>query len=88
MSAKQYRKKPVVIQAIQFTGDNAKEIFEWIESFDPTLPAGVSTRKELVIETLEGSMIAPPGWFIIRGVIGEFYPCDPDVFAQTYEEVT
>ena len=40
----------------------------------------------LIVMTLEGEMVARPGWWIIRGVQGEFYPCDPDVFAQTYEE--
>lgn len=41
----------------------------------------------LIILTLEGKMVAKPGWWIIRGVQGEFYPCDPDIFAKTYEAV-
>jgi hypothetical protein len=39
----------------------------------------------LIVLTLEGEMVAKPGWWIIRGVQGEFYPCDPDIFAGTYE---
>lgn len=39
----------------------------------------------LIVLTLEGEMVAKPGWWIIRGVQGEFYPCDPDVFASTYD---
>lgn len=41
----------------------------------------------LIIATLEGMMIAKPGWWIIRGVRGEFYPCEPEIFEETYEKV-
>lgn len=80
-----FRKKPVVIEAIQFTGSNPAEICrfmgagEWEEDF---LDAG------LEIKTLEGTMKASPGDWIIRGVAGEYYPCKPDIFAATYEPVT
>ena len=84
----QFRKKPVVIEAIQFTGHNyaavcafaGQGILPW--EFRPKDEAGT-----VVIHTLEGEMEAQPGDWIIRGVKGEFYPCKPDIFAQTYEPV-
>lgn len=79
-----YRKKPVVIEAVQFDGTNcdAVEAFigkpiEWKTS---SPPIGC-------IETLEGVMKARAGDYIIRGVQGEFYPCKPDIFEATYELV-
>ena len=79
--AKQYRKKPVVIEAMHF-GDvrDGSLIAEW---------AGGSNEKsphEVQIETLEGTMTASLGDYVIRGVQGEFYPCKPDIFEATYEE--
>lgn len=78
----QFRKKPVVIEAVQWTGNNVSEM----EAFAP----GAKTegrRKALIIDTLEGVMIGEPGDWIIRGIKGEFYPCKPDIFAATYEPV-
>lgn len=73
-----YRKKPVVIEAIQFVGNFAE-----IEAF---VGGDAEFRKgELVIATLEGAMHASPRDWIIKGVQGEFYPCKPDIFAATYE---
>ena len=89
MSAKQYRKKPVVIEAIRYSGRNKEEIIGWVTSF-PTPRFDISwsaANNSLYIGTLEGDMRAKPGDYVIRGVAGEFYPCDPEVFAQTYEEV-
>ena len=94
-----YRKKPVVIEAMQLVGTNADThaVYQWIEantqgSFDPLseeIPAsGVSIDPAtgfFLIATLEGVMQAKPGDWIIRGVQGEFYPCKPDIFAATYE---
>ena len=79
---KKYRKKPVVIEAIQWTGKNLSEIDNFM--------GGIVENKEttLVIHTLEGDMKASIGDYIIKGVNGEFYPCKPDIFAKTYEEVT
>lgn len=79
---KQYRKKPVVIEAIQWTGNNLNEIVMFTEKHN--LQCG---ENELKIKTLEGNMIASLGDYIIKGVKGEFYPCKPDIFEQTYEEV-
>jgi hypothetical protein len=85
-----FRKKPVVIEAVQFTGKNGRQIQEWsseavIES--PVLePVGANpTGEYLQIKTLEGTMTAIVGDWIIRGVKGEFYPCKPDIFEATYE---
>lgn len=78
-----YRKKPVVIEAIRWTGENEKEIFDFVG-----LSAFINGFGELVIETMEGFMISAGGDYIIKGVNGEFYPCKPDVFEKTYEGVT
>jgi hypothetical protein len=81
---KQYRKKPVVIEAVQFDGTNAEEIFK--SFYRPTDEpwTGDGTIK---IRTLEGVLEASAGDFIIRGVKGELYPCKPDIFEKTYEAV-
>lgn len=75
-----FRKKPVVIDAVQFTGN-----FDEAEAFvggDAEFRNG-----ELIIATLEGPLHASPGDWIIKGIKGEFYPCKPDVFEKTYEPV-
>ncbi len=84
MSKKRYRKKPVVIEAVQWTGDNVDELFK-LEDFklNYTLVNGI-----LGVYSLEGVMWASVGDYIIKGVRGEFYPCKPDIFKETYEEVT
>ena len=76
-----YRKKPVEVEAIQWTGTNYDEVKEFCGSeviFD-------LFHHQIFIETLEGDMRASDGDFIIKGVKGEFYPCKPDVFEKTYE---
>ena len=76
-----YRKKPVVIESIQFNGDNLKECEVFIEgNFDNSL-------NYPNIKTLEGIMHVSKGDYIIKGIKGEFYPCKPDIFEQTYEKV-
>ena len=77
-----YKKKPVVIEAIRFTGSNYEEIREFIEI--NTLCSDLS----IVMPTLEGDMVAQKGDYIIKGVHGEFYPCKPDIFNETYEVVS
>jgi len=82
-----YRKKPVVIDAIQWTGSNWQEVHDWIMQWDLQDP-GVSCLKGIVtIDTLEGVMTASKKDFIIRGIQGEFYPCKPDIFEASYEPV-
>ena len=86
----QYRKKPVVIEAIQFNGKNAEEIEQWSNNNVKAGPASedTSTRDYLEIETLEGTMTAQLNDYIIKGVSGEFYPCKPDIFEKTYDAET
>ena len=76
-----FRKKPVVIEAIQYNGNNAIEIMAWAKL--PEISEGLLGGLE--IETREGTMKADTGDWIIRGVKGEFYPCKPDIFEATYE---
>ena len=85
---KQYRKKPVTIEAIQFDGLNPTEIKDFVgencevEIYDNEVTPPVA---RVVIHTLEGDMEVSKGDYVIRGVKGEFYPCKPDIFEQTYE---
>jgi hypothetical protein len=89
---KSYRKKPVVIEALLLRDSekvseaeweaHVSEIHDFLGSQDwDGDPEGVN------INTLEGVMHASPGDYIIKGVKGEFYPCKPDIFAATYDEV-
>ena len=79
-----YRKKPVVIQAVQWTGENNVEILQFCSTCYIT---SSGKTKDLVITTLEGDMSASVGDYIIKGVKGEFYPCREDIFDLTYETV-
>ncbi len=81
MKMKKYKKKPVVIEAIQWNGSNYKDIKDFCKK------AVIDQNLTLVIETLEGDHYAKEGDYIIKGVNGEFYPCKPDIFEKTYEEV-
>lgn len=74
-----YRKKPVVIEARQWTGVGADEMLDWIGD------GAQRFGSDLSISTLEGDMMAGLGDWIIKGVKGEFYPCKPDIFEATYE---
>ncbi|MFP7775697.1 hypothetical protein [Streptococcus dysgalactiae] len=76
-----FREKPVVIEAVRFIGSNYEEVREFIEQ--ETLCSDLS----IVIPTLEGDMVAQKGDYIIKGVQGEFYPCKPDIFEETYDEI-
>ena len=78
-----FRKKPVVIEAVQFTGENDPEI----KAFCPKAYDPYDTRVLMAIPTLEGEMTAHIGDWIIKGIKGEYYPCKPDIFEATYEEV-
>lgn len=90
-----YRNKPVVVEAVRWTGSNLEEIRnfvgsdlieECVELFDIK-----RTLKEMLvdiaIDTLEGTMRVDYGDYIIKGVNNELYPCKPDIFLATYEEV-
>lgn len=86
-----YRKKPVVIEAIQFVGTYAsgEAIEEWTGKVVSmaTWNVGRDTCSGMIASTLEGPMRVSVGDFVIRGVQGEFYACKPDIFEQTYEAV-
>ena len=85
---KQYKKKPVVIDAIQWDGteDLALEIAA-IGGFEGMLDYKTGAFGGLYIETLEGRMQVSPNDYVIKGVKGEFYPCKPDIFEMTYDKV-
>ena len=76
-----FKKKPVIIEAVQFTGDNWEEIDKFLTvSFNAFV-----SEKYIVIPTLEGDLKADLNDWIIKGAHGEFYPCKPDIFEETYD---
>lgn len=86
-----YRKKPVTVEAIQWNGENVEEINGFcnpVKDFHTVRNTIWSKdKKTLLIKTLEGNMLANIGDYIIKGANGEFYPCKPNIFVETYEEV-
>lgn len=74
------RKRPVIVEAMPYTGDNAAAIVKWVGD-----DAYETLRGELVIRTLEGDHVATPGDYVLRGVEGEHYPVKPSIFQATYE---
>lgn len=80
-----YRKKPVEIEAVQVHRHNARYVMDWVGhdalSITQTFDTGIN------IKTKEGVIHASWGCFVIKGVHGEFYPCDPEIFHKTYEKV-
>lgn len=87
---KKYRKRPVQIEAIQWNGNNIKEIKKFVDE-DILMVYGFKNdfgKKYLIsIRTLEGNHKICLYDYIIKGVKGEFYPCKPDIFENTYEEI-
>ena len=79
-----FRKKPVVIEAVQWNGSNLSEIAAFV-TITHTVVHEEGLPVVIVIPTLERSMGATLNDWIIKGVKGEFYPCKPDIFAATYE---
>lgn len=91
-----FRKKPVIIEAIQFDGNNGNEIMTFVgKELQTSRPrSGFEHDNEiknemiyLLIPTLEGTMKCDRFDYVIKGVKGEFYPCKPDIFEATYEKV-
>ena len=78
-----YRKKPLVIEAVRWTGYNEDELAE----FMGVERVFVTPTRLLLVATLEGRVHAGAGDYVVRGVRGEFYPCKPEVFEKTYEVV-
>jgi hypothetical protein len=85
-----FRKKPVVIEAFQYREHGSTPVPDW---FCDAIAKGEAhfaqnrAAAPLFIKTLEGEMTAQPGDWIIKGVQGEIYPCKPDIFSATYEQV-
>lgn len=82
MAVKKYRRKPKIIEALQFMGDNQSEIEEWIGC-----DAIIFKNGRVAIYTLHGREFVNPGDYIIKRSNGEFYPCDPQTFKQKYREI-
>ncbi len=92
---KKYKKKPVSIEAIKWTGKNLFDVTTFIDGKKPDIKHRIASdkwdeyeqivkKKGLIIKTLEGQHIASIGDYIIKGIKGEFYPCKPDIFKKTY----
>jgi hypothetical protein len=81
-----YVKKPIEVEAVQWTGDNRPEIWDFCSLcyFNTDMESG---ELKLIIQTLEGNMGASIGDFIIKGIKGEFYACKEDIFKLTYDKV-
>ena len=94
---KKYVKKPVEVKAIQLKEDNIIEVFDFLDGANyketksseelEDFSKAMLEQGYIEIETLEGMMKASFGDYIIKGIKGEFYPCKPDIFQATYEEV-
>lgn len=87
-----YRKKPVVIEAFQYDGDMVNchgipYVPDWAFAALGDGTMYYDGQGELCIKTLEGDHYVSPGDYVIRGVKGELYPCKPDIFKMTYEEI-
>jgi hypothetical protein len=82
---RKYVKKPIVVEALQWTGENTKEIVAFCTECFSYQKNDVNI---LVINTLEGTMKASIGDYVIKGIQGEFYACKPDIFLLTYDDVT
>ena len=80
-----YRKKPVIIKAVIWTGNNIDEVKELAKNAVEHI---IFVNNNLYIETLEGNMNVSVGDYVIKGIAGEFYPCKPDIFKETYETVS
>lgn len=82
-----YRKKPVVVEARQLTENNEKELASWCGGKSEYFMINPPKFGGMHIKTLEGVMLAIPGDFIVKGIAGEFYPVNLDIFEKTYEKV-
>ena len=90
-----YRKKPVIVEAVIWTGNNLEEIKNFVDEsllyniYDGAWEVGEApVIVDMQIRTLEGNMSVSVGDYIIKGIEGEFYPCKPDIFKETYETVS
>lgn len=90
MTMAKFRKKPVVIEAVQYLGE-CSPVLDFLTESECSrvafVPGKRARHRAIRIETLEGVMLAKAGDWIIRGIKGELYPCKPDIFEATYEAV-
>ena len=85
----QFRKRPIVIEALQWKGGSNIEIAAFLGDNSWKYCYETNTTPEMLeISTLEGTICASRNDWIIRGIQGEFYPCKPDIFEKTYEPVS
>ena len=83
-----FRKKPVVIEAIKYQAElGNNRVMNWLAQQGANIEGWLFFDGQITIPTLEGRMKASDGDWIIKGIKGEFYPCKPDIFESTYEEV-
>lgn len=85
--AKTYRKKPVEIQAMRLLASETGEAGRLVAAWCGGSVGGSFDDPHVLIDTLEGTMRAEAGDYVIRGVMGEFYPCKPGIFLLTYDAV-
>ena len=90
-----YRKKPIIVEAVKWTGLNLEEIKNFVDEsllyniYDRAWKAGKApVIVDMQIRTPKGNMPVSVGDYIIKGIAGEFYPCKPDIFKETYETVS
>ena len=84
--SKQYRKKPVVIEAMEFTDKTKDQVFNWV-SCNHYPHHDENGEPVLMLQTLSGDVTIRFGDYVLKGVAGEFYPCKSNIFKETYEEV-
>ena len=92
MTVRQFRKKPITVTAVQWTGDNEAELIEFtgnlFQALDPEDRTDDPELTGSVFDDLHSTWVGVyTGQWIIKGVKGEFYPCDAAVLAETYDEV-
>ncbi len=81
------RKKPVEIEFIKYTGDNKQEIYDWTNAKVCDVIDHLDGSTYFGVNTLEGFLIVKVGSYIVKGVEGEFYPVEPNIFNKTYEVI-
>jgi len=82
-----YRTKPLVKEAIQFTGSNCFQIMHFMNRSRDISDCDLNDTDWPIINTLEGDLACSPGDYIVKGINGEFYPVKPDIFEKSYEPV-
>ena len=88
MGGPRFRAKPSIIEAVQFTGTNYDECFDFMNTSIAQNEVSRNFRDSIIrIHTLEGTMIVSKDDFIIKGTAGEFYPCKPVIFKNRYDAI-